>query len=58
MRAGYTEITESDPSKLRSWTGNDVFKAVDVLASGAERVESGVMAKAAFDELQMAYGLN
>ena len=58
MRAGYTEITESDPSKLRSWTGNDVFKAVDVLASGAERVASGVMAKAAFDELQMAYGLN
>ena len=58
MRPGYTEITESDPAKLRSWTGNDVFKAVDVLASGAERVERGVMAKAAFDELQMAYGLN
>ena len=58
MRAGYTEITESDPSKLRSWTGSDVFKAVDVLAGGAERVASGVMKPSAFDELQMAYGLS
>lgn len=57
-RAGYTEITETDPSKFKGWSGTEVYKAVDVIAAAAERVAAGTMTKSALHDLQMVYGLN
>jgi hypothetical protein len=57
LRPGYTEITETDPTKLRMWSGTEVFRAVDAIAAASAAVSAGTMTRAKFDDLQMVYGL-
>ncbi len=55
---GFEDITCSDPSKFKTWTGKDVWTAVDVLQGAHARVASGNMRMEQVNKLGQMYGLN
>jgi hypothetical protein len=57
-RPGYCEITCNDASVFRVWNAGAVYEAVDTLTAADRRVQAGTLAKARYNELEQATGLN